>query len=152
MSKLVYLIQLWGGCSDYLLDFLQILQNRAARMVTRLSWYTPISTLLKQCGWLSVRQLVHYHSLLLVYKMLQEGKPAYFLGKFNSDFPYRTRITSANGLRKTDKIKSDPRKFGVVNRTTEDWNKLPIGLKTEISVNKFKQKLKKYVGENFPIK
>ena len=40
MSNLRYLIQLWGGCSNYLLDILQVLQNRAARLVTRSSWYT----------------------------------------------------------------------------------------------------------------
>ena len=34
MSKLCYLIQLWGGCEGYLLHSLQVLQNRAARSVT----------------------------------------------------------------------------------------------------------------------
>ena len=34
ISKLCYLIQLWGGCEDYLLQSLQVLQNRAARIVT----------------------------------------------------------------------------------------------------------------------
>ena len=28
ISKLVYLIQWWGGCSDYLITYLQVLQNR----------------------------------------------------------------------------------------------------------------------------
>ena len=126
MSKLVYLIQLWGGCSGYLLDFLQVLQNWAARMVTRLSWFTPISTLLKQCGWLSVRQLVHYHSVLLCYKMMNEGKPTYFVEKFNFDFPYETRLATGNCVRQTKTISSDPRKYGFVNRTTEAWNRLPL--------------------------
>ena len=31
ISKLCYLIQLWGGCEDYLLKSLQVLQTRAAR-------------------------------------------------------------------------------------------------------------------------
>ena len=30
MSKMVYLIQLWGGCESYLIRALQIQQNRAA--------------------------------------------------------------------------------------------------------------------------
>ena len=34
MSKLIYMIQWWGGCSDFLVEYLQVLQNRAARMVT----------------------------------------------------------------------------------------------------------------------
>ena len=54
VSKLIYLIQWWGGCSDYLINFLQILQNRAARLVTRLGWFTPVEVLLHQCGLLSV--------------------------------------------------------------------------------------------------
>ena len=151
MSKLIYLIQLWGGCSGYLLDFLQVLQNRAARLVTRLRWYTPVSPLLKQCGWLSVRQLVHYHSLLLAFKMIQEKKPAYFVDKFSFNFPYRTRLASDSALRTIDTIKSDPRKFGFVHRTTQDWNKLPLDLKMETSLGKFKQKLKIHIKETYPI-
>ena len=41
ISKLCYLIQLWGGCKNYLLRSLQVLQNKAARSVTRwpdVSW------------------------------------------------------------------------------------------------------------------
>ena len=151
MSKLVYLIQLWGGCSGYLLDFLQVLQNRAARLVTRLGWFTPTTTLLKQCGWLSVRQLVQYHSVLLAFKMMKEGKPDYFVDKFKTDFPYKTRFAAGHGVRKIETATSDPRKKGFVNRTIEVWNKLPLDLKKEISLKKFKFKLKKHIKENFPI-
>ena len=37
MSRIVYLIQVYGNASDYLLGFFQVLQNKAARIVTRLS-------------------------------------------------------------------------------------------------------------------
>ena len=49
MSLIVHLIQLYGGCSDYLIKFIQTLQNKAARVVTRLGWRTPTRTLLLQC-------------------------------------------------------------------------------------------------------
>ena len=49
MSNLCYLIQLWGGAEGYLLHALQIIQNRAARTVTRMSWYTPTKVLLNNC-------------------------------------------------------------------------------------------------------
>ena len=71
LSKLIYLIQVWGGTSDFLLSSLQIMQNKAARYITKLGSYTPVETLLTQCGWLSVQQLVVYHSLNLILK--QEG-------------------------------------------------------------------------------
>ena len=61
MSKLCYLIQFWGGTDGYLLHALQVIQNRAARAVTRLSWFTPSRTLLNKCIWLRLKQLVVYH-------------------------------------------------------------------------------------------
>ena len=39
-------------------------------------------TLLLQCGWLSVRQLVEYHSLVLMFKVLQDRKPVYIHYKY----------------------------------------------------------------------
>ena len=50
MSHITYLIQLYGGCSEQLLSSLQVLQNKAARLVTKLDWRTPTRTLLLQCG------------------------------------------------------------------------------------------------------
>ena len=49
MSKLVYLIPLWGNSSKYLLKSMQLLQNRAARVVTGSTWWTPVRRLLKDC-------------------------------------------------------------------------------------------------------
>ena len=62
MSRIIYVIQVWGGTKDYLIKTLQILQNKAARFVTKLDIFT---SLLLQCVWLSVQQLVEYHSLCL---------------------------------------------------------------------------------------
>ena len=64
MSKLIYLIPLWGGCEKLLIRALQIVQNKAARVVTRLGIFTPVKTLLRQCGWLSVHQLVYFHTVV----------------------------------------------------------------------------------------
>ena len=56
ISKLIYLIHLWVGVCGYLIKMLQVVQNQAARYVTRSSWFTPSKVLLKQCNWLSVVQ------------------------------------------------------------------------------------------------
>ena len=50
MSYFMYLIPLYGGCSEYLLTALQTLQNRAARLVTKSSWSTSSSVMLSQLG------------------------------------------------------------------------------------------------------
>ena len=46
MSKLIYLMPLWGGCEDYLVRALQVVQNKAARSITKLNIYTPTKMLL----------------------------------------------------------------------------------------------------------
>ena len=48
----MYLMPVWSGFEDYLLNSLQICQNKAARLVTKLDKYTPTELLMKQCGWM----------------------------------------------------------------------------------------------------
>jgi hypothetical protein len=74
MSYLTYLIPLYGGCPEYLLAALQVLQNRAARHVTKSSWATSSSAMLLQVGWLNV-----FHSLVLLFKAKFERKPVYLV-------------------------------------------------------------------------
>ena len=79
MSKLVYLMPLWWGCDKFVIKALQIVQNKAARSVTKLGIFTPIRTLLKQCAWLSVNQSIFFHTVVLLYKTLQNQSPVYLL-------------------------------------------------------------------------
>ena len=152
MSKLLYLIQWWGGGSAYLLQYLQVLQNRAARMVTKLSWSTSTSKLLNQLGWLSVKQLVEFHSLTLLFKMISQAKPAYFHDKLNTEFPYPTRLAAGNGLRRLETYQYDATKMGFVHRTSVTWNLLPSNIiRTAETLTKFKKSLKPWIQKNVPI-
>ena len=69
--KLIFPISLWGRSAElqeYLLDSLQIIQNKAEKFVTRRGIYTPRSELLRHCGWLSMRQLAIYYSVIVIHK------------------------------------------------------------------------------------
>ena len=90
------MIQVWGGTNSYLINILQVLQNRAARLVTKLGWGTSTKVLLDQCGWLSVKQLVEYHSLILVYKIKSKKKPEYLYDKLSTPFTSNTRQSAEN--------------------------------------------------------
>ena len=81
MSKLIYLMPLWAGCEDYLIKVLQVIQNKAARSVAKLGIYTPTRVLLITCGWLSVIQLMVYHSIILLHKTLANKAPEYLYKK-----------------------------------------------------------------------
>ena len=93
ISKLIYLMPVWMGCEDYLVRALQVSMNKVARIVTKLDIYTPTSVLMKQCGWLTVRQLMVYHSLMLLHKTLKFRTPEYIFQKvtFQEQQGYNTR-------------------------------------------------------------
>ena len=99
MSKLVYIIPLWGGCEKFLIRALQIIQNKAARSVTKLGIFTPVQTLLRQCGWLSVNQLVFFHTVILLYKTRQNETPKYLYEMTSTELNYKTRAEKPGKLR-----------------------------------------------------
>ena len=143
------MVQLYGGCSDYLLSGLQVLQNRAARIVTRLGWYTPTDTLLLQCGWLSIRQMVDYHSLLLLFKTKSSTKPRYIFSRISHKFTRTTRLSTTEGIRENRGFKTSLAKKSYLPRTIQIWNEqLPAEIRTEKRMSKFKEKLKKWFKEN----
>ena len=100
MSKLCYLIQLWGGSEAYLLRPLQVLQNRAARLVTGCGWFTPRRRLLQMCKWLSVKQLIFYQSVIMAHKIATLSAPFSLAAKMTTAHPRNTR-QAASDLEKT---------------------------------------------------
>ena len=92
ISKLIYLIPVWVGCEDYLVNALQVSMNKVARFVTKLDIFTPTSVLTKECGWLPVKQFMAYHSIVLLHKTLKFEKPSYLFQKVTSGSDqYNTR-------------------------------------------------------------
>ena len=153
LSKLCYLIQVWGGTENYLLDRLQVLQNRAARAVTGMSWFTPTGRLLKACKWLSIRQLVFYQTVLTVHKIALEKKPEYLAKKFGSDHPYRTRQSTSGGVRFGEEFnaKSSLSRNSFCFRGTVNYNRIPANIRQSRTIETFKYKLKKWISTNIPI-
>ena len=150
ISRMIYIIQLWGGTSEYLLKSLQVLQNKTARTVTRLGWFTPQSVLLRQCGWLSIKQLVEYHSLILLFKVKNVGKPVYLHKIASRKFPFETRASTANNIVENQHTSRDTTKQGFVHRSSKSWNFLSIKIKLETKLLKFKQMLRTWILENVP--
>ena len=74
----IYGISVFGGTSKRLTACLQVLQNKTARLYTRLpKMGTTISYLLGQADFLSVHQLSVYHSLVQYWKIRKYKSPEY---------------------------------------------------------------------------
>ena len=153
MSKLCYLIQLWGGCEEYLLHSLQVLQNRAARAVTRKSWFTPTRVLLASCNWLSVKQLVVYQTLLTTHRTVSTGHPKYLSDRLDRDHPYQTRQATDGSIRFGEDFSG---KQAITHssfryRAARDYNRIPAKIRTAKTIQTFKCKLRQWVSSNIPV-
>ena len=148
MSKLCYLIQLWGGCEKYLVKSLQILQNRAARAVTGKSWWTPIRRLLHECRWLSVRQLIFYQTALQTHKILIDGNPVYFKQRMSTNHPYRTRQAAGGSIWRGEEEQPGT---SFTSRGAQVYNSLPNYVRNCRTLPTFKYKLRQWVATNIPI-
>ena len=154
MSTFSYMLPVWGGTEEYIIQAAQVIQNRAARTVTKLNWFTPQRILLQQTNWLSIRQLIHYHTLLQVWRTRSQSKPKYMDMKFNREFNYRTRGVAAgtyavDGYLQIPETKKALAKKGMMVRGRTLWNSMPRNLTVFTgSLFNFKKELKKWIKVN----
>ena len=151
MSKLVYLIPLWGGTSKSLIKSLQTLQNKAARAVTKLDWNTPTSELLRQCGWLSVHQLSVYHTVILAFKVIQARSPKYLYTMFNTNYSYETRQADSGKIRSTRAPELELAKDSFSWRAAVLYNEIPDSIRNQNTIQSFKQATKLWVRQNIEL-
>ena len=83
LSKLSYMITVWSSCSKDLMSSLQVLQNRAAKLITKNDWSVSTETSLREPGWLSVYKLSQYHTILQIHKVKQSRTPEYMYSMYN---------------------------------------------------------------------
>ena len=107
--------------------------------------------LLKQWEWLSVRQLVFFHSVVQIYKTVKTTYPKYINSKLCMEFPYNTRLAQSDSVRMGDAFKSklDLTEKSFMNRATVSFNQLPQDLRKKKEIGAFKVELKKWILENY---
>ena len=149
----------WSGCESYLVNALQVIQNKVARLVTKRDIFTPTKVLMKECGWLTVKQLMAYHSLVQVHKTVQSQVPAYLYSRVTSQlslldsrssYNYKTRQEASGALRQ---IPAAEARLDLADRSwcwsaTKTFHSLPASLQREVKLAKFKSELKTWVRSN----
>ena len=149
LSKIIYLIQVWGGTYDYLVNALQVTQNRCMRQITGFSWYTPTGVLLRKCKWMSIRQLIAYHSILTIHKSCISGSPKYIFDKMHPASNYETRHSVKYGA--NFKGRSWRAQSSLCYRGTVLYNRVPLEIIQTEGITTFKRKLKRWIQENIPV-
>ena len=153
MSRLSYLIQLWGGTEGYLLKGLQVIQNKAARAVTRMTWFTPTKVLLSKCRWLSVKQLVFYHRVVTAHKIIKSKISLYLHRKMSTSHPYQTRQATDGAIRFGEQFEGRSSLAGnsFCYSGTVAYNMIPAEVRAAKTLQNFKHRLRKLVMRNVPV-
>ena len=147
MSIITYMITVWGGTEKYIVKVVQVMQNKAARCVTKQSWFTPTRTLLNQCNWLSIEQLIVFHTALQVWRIRSNKCPVYMDSKFQLS---RTR-SSANGNLEVPVAETSVRSKSFMVRAAIVWNQIPTDIRQSQSAETFKSKLKQWVKTHIEV-
>ena len=139
-SILVYCLPLFGGCDKSELTSLQVLQNKAAQIVTRSPPRAVRNPMFDKLDWLSVNQLVVYHTLLQVYKIRSSREPEYLSQALRDD--------NRNGNIIIPNTDLSLAKNSFVFRGAKLWNNLPPNIRNNLKISKFKKESRKWVKEN----
>ena len=139
-SVLCYCLPLFGGCSKTDVKLLQVLQNRAAQVVLRLPPRTGRALMFDKLDWLTVQQLIAYHTLIAVFRIRQTREPedlATILSRENNTKHIIMKNTNLVLYRQS-----------FMFRGAVLWNRLTLDLRKETTIMQFKRNLRGWIKEN----
>ena len=139
-SVLVYCLPVFGGCDKYELESLQVMQNKAARLVTNSPIRTSRKELFAQLDWLTVNQLVFYHSALTTYRIRASSEPEYLSNIMSRDNRAGRIIIPNTTLSLAMK--------SYCYRGAYQWNSLPYSIRNIQRIGYFKSQLRKWIKIN----
>ena len=134
------------GLPENDLHRLQMIQNTAARLVTRTSHHHSITQTLKKLQWLTVNKRIMFKILLITYKAQHGFSPSYIADLLEQYTPSRTLRSSNQALLSTPKTNTQfygGRAFSAVAPSL--WNRLPKSIKEAPTTATFKSLLKTHL-------
>ena len=146
MCYIDYCNSLLYGLPDNQLQKLQIIQNAAARLVTKTKKYESISPVLRALHWLPIRSRIEFKILLLAYQCFHKIAPSYLSELLVRYEPRRVLRSSRADLYIIPPISTNYYgKRSFEHAAPELWNSIPYDIKHASTIGKFKTSLKTYL-------
>ena len=145
-SRIDYCNALFSGLPATATNGLRLVQNAAAKVLTRKRKYDHITPTLIDLHWLPIQARADFKVLLLTFKTLNGLAPAYMSDLINTYTPGRPLRSQDAGLLTVtnyNKVTVGGRAF--THRAPHLWNALPQAVRDADSLDIFKSKLKTYL-------
>ncbi len=145
-SRLDYCNALLGGCSARLINKLRMVQNAAARVLTRTRKYDHITLVKSTLHWLPIKHRIDFKIVLITYKALNGLAPQYlseFLSHYSPLRPLRSQKSGHLIIPRKSKLTAGGRSFFYV--APKLWNNLPNTVREADTLFQFKSRLKTHL-------
>ena len=145
-SRLDYCNSLFTCLSKTSMDRLQVVQNAAAKLLTRSSKRSHVTPILSALHWLPIKFRIQFKVMVITYRALHGQAPAYIGDLLQPYVTSRSLRSSGQGLLIVPRTWLKPKgdcAFEVVSPKL--WNSLPLNLRTLDSIDSFKKQLKTYL-------